>query len=249
MKYPNKKIMNLKRFTSISISIFILLLAFIDTIKCQEKTVHIGVSSFNYLSNPILENDELTSSEKSLSFNLRLDAYLDLSSKMQVNTGIVFQQSKITQIDYSPTFGCDFNGSTGSVDFQNSWVEDRGKIYYLGIPIEVKRKFTEKKNHIYGIAGIIPLFKINSGIETSLIECMVSTSELESSVWHNPNTFLIFTDIGFGFEFEILNKRKLFLEPRVSYSITKVFEEAGISSDLTVNTRLFNLGLRAGFKF
>lgn len=241
--------MKSQKTTSIVLSIFILLMASINTIKCQEKAIHIGISSFNYLSNPILESEELTSSEKSISFNLRLDAYFDLNSKMQINSGIVFQQSKITQLDYTPTLGCDFNGNPSDIDIQNSWVEDRGKIFYLGIPIEVKRKFTEKKNHIYGIVGITPLLKINSNVKTTLYECMMSTVELESSIWHNPNTFLIFTDIGFGYELEIFKKRKLFIEPRLSYSATKVFEEAGISTDLTVNTRLFNLGLRAGLKF
>lgn len=175
------------------------------------------------------------------------NAYLDLSSKYSFKTGLSFNILRIDQIDYSITFGCDFNG-TGA-DFENSWLRTNYSNYYVGLPLENKLNLTKKKHHPYLKMGGEFLFLVGASGDNRIYECGLPL-HLSTSLDIEPFPVLFLLDLGIGFEFCFEHDRKFYIEPQVEYSVDRIFQQPAFGTSYLINnSRILNIGLAAGIRF
>lgn len=231
------------------IIIVIAILVSINIGKSQnEKVIHFGVNIVPKQTKQYFEKPELGIGKTLFGLSIGIDVYYDLSSKIELKSGLNLSFNQIDQIDYSFIFGCDIS-IDGGVDRFNSWVRDDYKMYYLGIPIEGKYKLIGKENHLYTKIGVETLFKIKDETTSYLVECRMEEREIMSNP-SNPLRDLIFKGkFGVGYEFRIGTINKIYIEPQIEYSITSIFKEVGIVGDLTNNVRILDIGIILGTRF
>lgn len=205
------------------------------------KNVNFGLEINPKMVTQIFDNNKLAESSSWIGAAVAGNIYLNFSPRHSIKTGLSFNLIKIEQLDYSLTFGCDFDGSM--VVFGNSFSSVNYSIYYLGIPLENKLNLTNKKNHPYLKVGGEVLFNIGTTGKHQIHECGTNILEPSNSAAVFP--FLLLLDVGIGYELTLKNERKFYIEPQVEYSVSRVFRK----STLLNNSRLLNIGLVVGMQF
>lgn len=214
----------------------------------NERIIHFGVNIVPKQTKQYFEKPELGIGKTLFGLSLGFDVYYDISSNIELKSGLNLSFNQIDQIDYSFIFGCDIS-TDGGVDRFNSWARDEYKIYYLGIPIEGKYKLIGKENHLYTKIGVETLFKVNDETRSYIVECRMEEREIMLNP-SNPLRDVIFKGkFGIGYEFRIGTINKLYIEPQIEYSINSIFKEVGIVTDLTNNVRILDLGIMVGTRF
>ena len=215
-----------------------------NTILSQEKVVSWGLSVAPKLSAYFLEDKELSDDVSAWNGACFVDLYYDIREDLQVKTGVGLHRFVMSQIDYSPLFGCDFNPNWGA-DIYNSYFKTKIIALYASVPIEFKWKIIEKKNHIYLKAGVEGLLKVASKDLVEVYECGMHTfNVLENSIFV-PRPFLVLPNAGIGYEFFAWKDKRVFIEPEVEFSIFRFYEKSPIIN----NGYLLNFGVLAGMKF
>lgn len=88
---------------------------------------------------------------------------------------------------------------------------------------------------------------MNDNSTTFLIECGNSETEINGNPLYTPRGRIIKSNLGIGYILKY-KQYSIFFEPIVEYSITNIFNETGIITDITNNMRALEFGLRIGFK-
>lgn len=191
--------------------------------------------------------NELTEFSNLIIASMVSNVYLDFSTRYSFKTGLSFNFLRIDQIDYSITFGCDFNG-TGA-DFENSWIRTNYSNYYIGLPLENKLNITNKKHHPYVKMGGEFLFLVGASGDNRIYECGLPLHP-STSLEIEPFPVLFLLDLGIGFEFCFEHDRKFYIEPQVEYSVDRIFQQPPLGTPyLIYNNRILNIGIVAGIRF
>ena len=196
------------------------------------------------LSKFIYEDNSVSTADKTLTYSLGGIFFLR-KNQFEISTGINFNRLSINQIDYSPIFGCDINLSSGA-DIYNSYFRDNYQIYYLGLPVNIFYLFTKKKNFYIDVGGEF-LIRQSEKNKTYLVECGNNERQVSGNPTSKTQNTLFKINSGIGYLYE-KEKYTIFIEPIVEYSITKIYEESGVISDLTNNARSLEFGIKIGFK-
>ena len=196
-----------------------------------------------------IENSELGNTETEFSFSVSGDFYYDLGAKIQLKSGFGIGNLATSQLDYSPLFGCDFDGNGGALQY-NSYYKIAINSYYLEVPLKIKFKIIGEVNHVFIDFGIQNYFKINSSEKVKVYECGVYSFDLKNNSLFNHNEYLLTLNAGIGFESKLFKRQKLILEPVIEFALTKTYkEEEGILASTINNSKIMNLGLLLGIKF
>ncbi len=230
----------MKKKLLLSISFFTLC-----SVLYSQKNINYSLHINPKLSTFIYERGELSESQNTINYSFGGSFGLDLTESFELSSGINISLLSIDQIDYSPLFGCDFDG-VGGADTKNSFFRDNYKIFYIGIPVDVKYKLGAKKQLYIKLGGEV-LFKQREKLESYLTTC----GDEERLVTNNPfadigNT-LFKINTGLGYEFLIKNQT-FFIEPNIEYSLNSVYREVGILSSITNDVNTLEYGIKIGFK-
>ena len=69
--------------------------------------------------------------------------------------------------------------------------------------------------------------------------------EINSVPSKNLRRTLLQLNFGFGYQIKLTDRKDLYFEPHLNYSINEIFESSGILN----NSRLISFGLKAGVRF
>lgn len=126
----------------------------------------------------------------------------------------------------------------------NSFIRNRHRSTYIGIPINLSYYFTKDKNFYVNFGGEYLGIR-GQNVTSHLSEC--GTGEREIGIQPNLDSLdnMVKVNIGVGYT---LDKEKIsyFIEPMIEYSISKVFNEPIILDN--GNASSLELGLRVGFR-
>ena len=232
--------------------LFIFLPLFIFSAHAQDNKaskISTGFEAAVRSSQQLFDSDTNIESENQNGFSLSGTLFIDVNAWYQIKTGLSFNYYKIQERDFSPLFGCDMT-SSGAIDSRQSFYALDYRFLYLGIPVESKFKLFGETNHFYAKAGFELLFNTSSEGSTSLHECGTSVSELTNPIF-SPNSFVLSTELGLGYELLVAKKTKIYFEPLVELWLNKIFKKQSsiISEDVINNSRLLSFGLAAGVRF
>ncbi len=153
--------------------------------------------------------------------------YLRIGSKTSLSTGFGIQFLNYEAKDYTPSFGCDFDGM-GGINRHNSWSESKRRVQFLVVPLEFHHYFSNNPNRYYIAPGIQVLFDVLKENTAQLYECGEPTALVEDTPFE---TTQLLGSIKLGREFSTLfndlSILKLFdyrLGFNVGYSLTHIFE-------------------------
>lgn len=237
----NRKIIN------IGILLSTLLFVSLNTFGQEVRSKHFGISVLPKINKPIFEDSNLGSGKNTNAVDIQFDFFYDYRSRIQFTSGLSLKSLSTSSIDYSAVLPCDV--SPNGVEVLNSWYEDRLNIKYLGIPLGVKLKLIGSENHFYSRIGAELLLKVNHTSDSYLIECGINELELEDNIVNTPSNTVITGNFGIGYEMQLSQKLKFYLEPVIGYTITSIYNEAGIIGDLTNNLYILDYGMRIGIRY
>jgi hypothetical protein len=213
----------------------------------QEDRFSYGLYLTPKTSFVFFEDNDLGEYSNNIGLNTQLVVHYQWSDKFAVSTGIKYTIDRFSTIDYSPIFGCDFNGN--GFDIYNSWLTNEFTIQYLGVPIEGRYYFRREANRLYVKLGYEYFFKTGESRDAFLLECGTNEISITSNIFDEAKNYGTKINLGIGWEVASNGKSVLTLEPEAAYSTLPVYEEAGIISDRTNNVRLLDVGLRLGVTF
>jgi hypothetical protein len=218
-----------------------------DTPK-DEVLVHYGVHVTPKIVNQLFVDDNLIDAMKSYELSMGVDAFYDLSARVQLRSGVNYTAISLREFDYSIAFPGDHDGN-GRFDPYKSWYEDKRKGHYIGLPVEVRMKLAGDVNHLYGKVGIETMFRIASSSKSVLVEGGTNEVEIPESLLNDFSAVLFKVNIGIGYEFSIGEGTKMYVEPLLEYGVNKTFVEAEFASAFNNNSHLLNFGLMLGVNF
>jgi hypothetical protein len=214
----------------------------------REKSMHFGLSLAPKVNWFLSDNKTLSDPGKSYAFSIYANAYYDLSSRVQLRSGLGLHRFETSSVDYSLNFGCDHDGQGGFDPF-NSWAVYDIPSIYLGIPLDAKIKLAGDANHLYWRMGAELLFRLAQKDDVAMYECGMEPSDnIQENFLYVSRENNLLLQSGLGYEWKI-KKQKLFIEPMIAYKIFKVFEDVGITSSLIVNGSSLQAGVLTGVVF
>ncbi len=211
----------------------------------ETKSIHLGFSLNPKILLGAYERSEYIESKNPLNISARLDLYFDLTSRIQLKSGLSYSFIKLNHKDFNLLFRCDlgFNGG----EYFNSWYQDDFTAHDIGIPLELKIKFSENKNHLYLKGGTGINFKLEDKKHTEIFAC----GEEEGMVVGNSNIiirkFAVALNAGVGYEFSLGKKSKVIIEPNLSFYLSKFY--AGNEPILRSNLNVLQFGTMIGLVF
>ena len=104
------------------------------------------------------------------SLSLGFSFHHRLLKQLSFESGISFERRTSRVIDYSVTFGSDFNNG-GPIDIYNSSIENTLRLNYIGIPIKLRQSlFRIGKSRIQLSGGVLALALLNARAIPRIIE-------------------------------------------------------------------------------
>ncbi len=226
-----------------AISLSICLLFFLTSYGQDRRTPDFAISITPQVSQQIIEDTRVVDSDRKFGFALRGDVSFKLSPSWQINTGLFYQLTEIAQKDYSVMMACDFHSSAPSL--LDSWYEDEFSLHYLGIPLELKYWPSRNSSLPYLSIGLSPALNLSYNRMTISHNCLGSKVE-DDEYLNTPNRLLFLASFGIGYEFQLGSNMRFLLEPRVGYSMNRVFNELVQETFTTNDSKLLTWGIRFG---
>ncbi len=221
---------------------------FSNNAATDEKVVHYGIHVTPKIATQLFVGDKLIDAMKSYEISLGVDVFYDLSERVQLKSGLNYTAISLREIDYSPTFPGDGDGSGGH-DPYKSWYEDKRKGHFIGIPVEVKMKLIGEVNHLYGKLGAETMFRVGSSSQSVVVESGTKETEIPDVLLNDFSPVLFKVNLGVGYEFALASRTKMYVEPVLEYGVNKTFVESDPAGVLNNNSHLLNFGLMLGVNF
>lgn len=180
---------------------------------------------------------------KSLCFGSSADVYFDLSSRIQLKTGVGIQYLTLRHRDRSarwPVQGMNGEFMPGSPD---AYFGYNTNYLYAALPVNLKMKIGDNSNHVYLTSGLNLNVLMNDSGEIVINEGGGATSTPIDGFLFKTEAWLVNFDFGAGYEKEV-GKMKMFLEPNLQYSLGQFFEEK--QSSARANGHILLLGITFG---
>lgn len=224
--------------------IVVFLLSFQLLIFGQEavKKIHFGLSVAPIINISNFKSSPDVNNPFSWGMVMGGDVYFDLSPILQFKTGLNFHNVTLKHRDFSPLYPDDF--VNGQVDVYKSFWDFNTAYTFVGFPLQIKIKTTNKPNHIFLGGGVEVEQKLYSSGNIEGIESGISGNS------YKPDDFLfkiratqIFIVANAGFEWGA-RKSKLMLGPLIEYSTSQNFE---IDAAALRNGHLFLFGIRFAY--
>ena len=115
-----------------------------------------------------------------------------------MRTGFSYFRLNSDQIDFGITFGCDLDSGIG-FDLENSWLEDRLNLQYVGLPIGIIDKLFGEENYVYLNAAIELFFKVADSHESVVLECGTNEIQFPLAPTFNPQNIYLNSRLGIGY--------------------------------------------------
>lgn len=194
------------------------------------------------------QSDRKTYDEIEAGYGIDLQAsyYYKINDYLLLRTGIEASYLSSNTKDYSFVFACDLNQFPGS-NAEQSFAESTMDWFYLNVPIELQVTLLNDGKRIYIKGGIDNLFHVFGKSKSYIHECGGDPSDF-SGLTFDAKRFYGQVNVGFGFEFNINNKTKFFVEPNLEYAFSNTMN-IPTSIGEKVKSRVFNLGIHTGIRF
>lgn len=219
--------------------LIIFLIASVSTLsRAQNSNWSAGMSIMPEYSFPETK-DDLVEAEDQFGFTIQAVVSYAFNPRIEILSGLVYEFNRIEMVDYSPLFNSDIN--EGIPDFKKSWLENRAKVHYLGIPLHAKYNFSPEGNSGYLRLGYNQLFKVGGGNTADLHQSGITVTKTERELSELSGEI----EMGIGFEIGSMGNSTLLLEAVGGYAVTGAFKEHAIYK----NIRMWDLGVRIGVLF
>ena len=221
---------------------------FSSTLFGQEQTedlFHFGISVNPKLTIPYVDNPELIESINTINYSLSADLFYKVSDRFELKSGLNFSPVRLSQKDFSLTFGCDID-SQANVDIRNSFTKENNVLLYLGIPLEGRLKFS---NNIYWKVGGEFLNLVYDRSVITLVECGMNEREINGNVLKEFNKTIFKLRTGLGVETNFKKDKKMYFEPQLEYSLNGFLDQSQPSIGQDNQVKTLDIGLIVGLKF
>ena len=223
-----------------------LILLSVQLLAQDDQRIHWGIHLTPTIIQQQFDESEATSSSQ-FALGGGIDVYFDLSSWLQLKTGLGYNHFILSLRNYSISFGCDFDGERA--DPFNSWIDYQSDPHFLSIPLETRFKILGKENHLYTKVGVELLLTLEESSQSYLYPCGDRTILLENRFSHTLKGGLLFTRLGIGSEFKLFQKLKAITELQVGYTPIPIYTLSLGSTASTPNSHLLDFGLLLGCRF
>jgi len=195
------------------------------TAQENEKNNHFEFSATPQVGSIHFDTDMLHKAKIRFAYKVDAGLLFELTSKLQLEVGLSFQSSIITQRDYSPLFPLD--QKDGMALFYLSYYEYKIDSKTIGIPISVKLALSKRPNHFnISISGQIKQVlysKANYHLEESgLIDHILDPNDFGIKL----NKTQFFTGVGLEYYFLLNQKHRFSIGPTFEYSLSDILKES-----------------------
>ncbi|MFK7773332.1 MAG: outer membrane beta-barrel protein [Saprospiraceae bacterium] len=209
--------------------------------KKFNKSLSINLKKVDFQSN-INTYDNLNSS---FGIDLQAGYYYKIDERWMVKTGLELNYLNSNTRDYSFIFPCDitssgFNGTQSYARSTMDW-------FYVNIPLEVQFNLINGKKRIYLKGGIDNLFYLFGDSRSLLHECGESPRDFDGFTF-DEKRFFGQVNLGVGFEFNLNEERKIYVEPNFEYAFSNVINIPAAIGE-KVKSRIMNFGILTGYRF
>lgn len=225
------------------ISLAICLLLFLNLYGQESRSPDFAISLVPHMAQQIIADAQVIDSDQKFGFGLRGDVFFQLGPNLQINTGLFYQWNQIYQKDYSVMMACDFHSSSPSL--LDSWYEDEFSIHYVGVPLELKYTPSRITGLPYLTIGLSPAMNLSYNRRTISHNCLGSEQE-DDEYLNTPNKLLLLASFGLGYEINFGDDIRMLLEPRVGYSMNRIFNALVQETFTTNDSKLVTWGIRLG---
>jgi len=174
----------------------------------EERAAHFGIHINPKYTIQIFDEPDLLEKVNAINFSLGLDFYYDITSEFQLRTGLTYFRLDSDQIDFGISFGCDHDGM-GGANLENSWIEDRLRVHYIGMPLGIKDKLFGGENYVYLNTAIEVFLKLADSHESVILECGTNEIQFPMGTMFNLQNIYLNSRLGIGYEFGMSKKARL----------------------------------------
>jgi len=225
-------------FTFLSISLF----AQVE-FTVQKKSFGFGLN----VKNTTLISDESLNAKNGTSYSLEGNLFIEVGKNFFFKTGADLVLLNASVADYGLRLGCDHDGMGGFLP-GNSFIENELNWVFIGIPAEFQINFFNKKNRLYWKLGAEVLVNVFNRNRSVLHECGVEGNPGDGNFYHTPRRLNGQFLLGFGYEFSINLKTKVFVEPNMEYIFTNTLSTKTLFEDIK-KSKARSIGLKVGVRF
>lgn len=177
----------------------------------------------------------------------------DITPALTIQSGVSYLNLNLVERDYNVLTGCDLKSTDNGLEFdtKNSWTQYSFNSAYIGVPVNLNYYFNAlKAPNLYVKYGTQFLFNLNTDGKHELHECKsLAVMSLEDYDAFEVSPILVLSELGLGYQFEISSNLNGYIEPKMEYSLNKIFEEQDFllaKDDTHNNSRLLNFELTIG---
>ncbi len=228
---------------NLTLLLFLGLSAFQLDAQDPVRKVHFGVTVNPQINLSSFGSGESVEKANSISYVASADVYFDLSSRLQLRTGLGVRSVTLNHRDRSARWPS--QGQNGEYVPDGSYIGYNTNNFFAGMPVNLKLKFNDKPNHIYIIGGLSGNFLIASGGEIVINESGHVWTQYFDDFLHEIHSFYATASVAVGYEMK-LGKVKFFLEPNLENSIKDFFKN---ETPARANGKVLLAGIRTGAYF
>jgi len=223
----------------------ILCLAF-NSFGQDNKMINFGVELTPKFSSQNYQQQNI-SNWKTFNFSISGNLFYQINNFLELKSGLSVSKITTNHFDQSLFFFCDleiFNNDS------KTYLREFHESYYLGLPVDLRWKLNQTKHPFYLKVGGEYLFKVSQSSVNHLSEC--GEIEMETDFFDAKkvmNRSLLKLRSGFGYEFGLMKNIRMYLEPQVEFSITNLYSDFSIQSELDNSTNIVDVGLVMGLRF
>lgn len=205
----------------------------------NESRFDLGLSGGILNTYSIFDSDLASRTESSVSYNFAIDLFYDLTDRLQIKTGLIYESYAYSVLDFTPLSPGDL--MDGVIDVNRSFSRSDIETSSLLIPIELRYKLLGDVNHLYLSSGFSPIFLL---VDNSIHSVTLGNDELPTSIIE-VNSIQINLRLGIGYECN-LGPLKLYTAINSFFGLSD-FEN--FEGDAFSKSRLYGIGLSTGIRF
>lgn len=243
--FPFSKTFNYAFSSIIIVGVFLSLLT--SALQWQnECTFHFGVSGGIQNNATLFSGTDTNVGGNGWGYEFGFDVYYDLSPRVQLVSGGGVKSLRMVGKYFSLRFGQDLKGMGQVTMDRTYWLESEAKVTYLMIPVNVRIKLLAEKPHLYVRRGFDGLFRLTTDQNSFVVESAMRSEPLAlPTAEERVQNFVLSAGLGLGYEFQLANRFKVFIEPDFGFSLTEISDQFLLFG----NTRIWDAGLRTGARF
>ena len=238
INYKSMIMKPLHNLLTFSVLIACLLLSTTSLMSQNESKFSFGISLGALTTNSIFDNDLASRTESSVSGNFAFDVFYDITDRLQIKTGLIYESYAYSVLDFTPLFPGDL--IDGVIDTNRSYNRSDIETTSLLIPIELRYKLLGDVNHLYLSGGPSLNFLLD---DNSIHTITVANDELPTSLIE-VNSIQINLRLGIGYECN-LGPLKLYTAINSFFGLSD-FEN--FEGDAFSKSRLYGVGLSIGLR-